>query len=77
MNVRERKKKRRIEKIRKILISCKENKLEVDIEKLISQMIVEESVTRRTAKEEIDAIISFEEFKDEFPKEVENAEQIL
>lgn len=65
MNEREKKKHRRIEKLRKILISCKENKLEIDIEKLISQMIVEEGITRRTVKEEIEAVISFEEIKDD------------
>jgi len=59
MNQRENRKKARITKLRMAIEAIKETGQEIDKEKVISMLIVEEGVSRRTAIEEVDAVINY------------------
>lgn len=60
MNIREIKKERRINRIRAFYKNAKEEKKNIDLEKLISILIIEENISRRTATEEINAVKNYE-----------------
>ena len=59
-NIREIVKKERIRKIGFIIKKAKEENLEIDKIKLISMMIVEHGISKKTATEEIEAVMNYE-----------------
>ena len=59
-NTREATKRMRIQKIRQIFEKVKSEGLAIDKTKLINMMIVEHGISKKTATEEIDAVMSYE-----------------
>jgi len=59
-NIRERLKRERLQKLTTILAKAKEEKKDIDKNKLISKMIVEHCISRKTAIEEIDAVMEYD-----------------
>ena len=59
-NTREATKRMRIQKIRQIFEKVKSEGLAIDKTKLINMMIVEHGISKKTAAEEIDAVMSYE-----------------
>lgn len=59
-NIREINKKNRITKLGKLIESIKSESREIDIKKLCSMMIVEHGISKKTAMEEIEAVIDYE-----------------
>jgi len=59
-NTREIQKKNRIAKLGKLIQSIKEGDRDLDKKKLCSMMIVEHGISKKTAMEEIEAVIDYE-----------------
>lgn len=60
MNIREARKESRLRRIRAIISMASKEGKKIDIEKTISILIVEENVSRRTALEEINAVLNYD-----------------
>lgn len=60
-NIRENLKRARLAKLGALIKQAKEEKRIIDKERLISMMIVEHSISRKTAIEEIEAVINYAE----------------
>jgi len=59
-NVREIQKRSRLQKLTVIITKAKKLGEEIDKPKLISKMIVEHAITKRTAMEEVEAVLSYD-----------------
>lgn len=66
-NTREIAKRSRLSKIKAILESAKKQKLVIEKDRLIAMMIVEHGISRKTAIEEVEAVILYNN-KDELSK---------
>ena len=60
-NIREIVKKQRIEKIGGIFAEAKEKGVVIDKKKLVSTMIVQHGISKKTATEEIEAVMEYNE----------------
>ena len=58
-NLREQTKRNRLQKLTLIMAQAKEEKKEINKKKLIAMMIVEEGISKKTATEEIEAIMEY------------------
>jgi hypothetical protein len=61
MNMRERTKRARMEKIQKIIEKAKADNLVIDKPRLISMIMVEHGVSKKTAQEEVEAVMLYNE----------------
>ncbi len=59
-NIREQTKRARIKKIRSFIGAAKKDKLKINKEQIIAWLIVEDGVRRRTALEEIEAVLRYD-----------------
>ena len=59
-NSREQAKRLRIQKLTEIKIKAEKEHIMLDREKLVSQMIVKHAITRRTALEEVNAVLDYD-----------------
>jgi len=60
VNLREKAKKDRLTKLGTIVAEIREKGLEINREKLLSRMIVEHQISKKTALEEIDAVLLYD-----------------
>jgi len=59
-NIREKIKQGRMQKITAIVKVIKKSKKEINKEKLIAKIMVEHAITKRTATEEVEAVLNYE-----------------
>ena len=59
-NSREDRKRLRLQKLTATITAIKKSKKEVDINKLISMMIIEHTISKKTAVEEIEAVMNYD-----------------
>ena len=59
-NSREQAKRLRMQKLTELKIKAEKDKVMLDREKLVSKMIVEHAITRRTALEEVNAVLDYD-----------------
>ena len=49
-----------MQKLTEFKLNAEKNKVTIDREKLVSKMIVEHAITRRTALEEVNAVLDYD-----------------